>query len=367
MKNYDVAAFVWPSYTGDEKRTKIFWEKGMGEWQTVMNATAGNNGETWPRKPLWGYVNEADPFVMEMQIEAATRHGINTFIYDWYWYDRRPFLENCLNDGFLKASNNKKMKFYLMWANHDANTLWDVRNSHDLSMPIWTGAQSREEFDRIARRLTEKYFVLDNYYKIDNKPVFMIYDIVNLLSGLGGVKEAAEAFESFNKIAEEYGFDGIHFQYVKMNNVDKKVSDLLSYRISEKEIIEKLGFSSLSHYQFVHFIDMKNITYKEAIDKMLQEWKKCGELGVTYFPHVSLGWDPNPRFKKYSPDVLRDPEPKYIEEAFRLAKEYVDAHPDNAPLIVVNSWNEWTEGSYFEPDNLYGYGYLEAVKRVFVD
>jgi hypothetical protein len=41
------------------------------------------------------------------------------------------------------------------------------------------------------------------------------------------------------------------------------------------------------------------------------------------------------------------------------------SHPDQAPLITLNSWNEWTETSYLEPDDLYGYGYLEAVRRVF--
>ncbi|MBQ2249260.1 MAG: glycoside hydrolase family 99-like domain-containing protein [Clostridia bacterium] len=51
-----------------------------------------------------------------------------------------------------------------------------------------------------------------------------------------------------------------------------------------------------------------------------------------------------------------------------MAKEYVDTHPNlRAPLITVNSWNEWTETSYLLPDDLYGYGYLEAIKRVFVD
>ena len=46
-------------------------------------------------------------------------------------------------------------------------------------------------------------------------------------------------------------------------------------------------------------------------------------------------------------------------------KDYVDNHPGQAPFITLNSWNEWTETSYLEPDDLYGYGYLQAVKRVF--
>ena len=37
------------------------------------------------------------------------------------------------------------------------------------------------------------------------------------------------------------------------------------------------------------------------------------------------------------------------------------------PLVTINSWNEWTETSYLQPDNVYGYGYLEAVKKVFMD
>ena len=117
MRKYDVAAYVWPSYTGDEPRARIFWNEGFGEWQSVKNApqnSAGKpDGYCWSRKPLWGYVNEANPDVMEMEISCAYNHGVNVFIYDWYWYDGRPFLENCLNDGFLRAKNNEKMKFYI--------------------------------------------------------------------------------------------------------------------------------------------------------------------------------------------------------------------------------------------------------------
>ena len=67
MKKYDVAAYIWPAYTGDEPRTRIFWPEGIGEWQSVKNATKKFPDHNWPRKPVWGYVNKADPYVMEMQ------------------------------------------------------------------------------------------------------------------------------------------------------------------------------------------------------------------------------------------------------------------------------------------------------------
>ena len=195
MKHYDIAAYIWPAYTGDEPRTRLFWEEGMGEWQTVKNMQPKPCGYNWDRKPLWGYVNEADPNVMRMQINAALDHGVNVFIYDWYWYDERPFLENCLNDGFLKAPNNEQMKFYIMWANHDANYTWDKRNAGELDTTIWKGAVGRKQFEIIGRRWIEQYFRKENYYRIDGKPVVSIYEMNNFVNGLGGVEEAMEAMQ----------------------------------------------------------------------------------------------------------------------------------------------------------------------------
>ncbi len=34
-------------------------------------------------------------------------------------------------------------------------------------------------------------------------------------------------------------------------------------------------------------------------------------------------------------------------------------------VLTVNSWNEWTEGSYIEPDTAHGLKYLEAIRDVF--
>lgn len=361
MKKYDVAAIIWPAFQKNEPRAKIFWDEKYGEWQTVKKRCPG--------QPLWGYVNEADSYVMEMEINAAVNSGVNVFIYDWYWYDNRPFLEQCLNDGFLKAKNNHQMKFYLMWANHDASALWDMRNSDDFDTIIWQGFQGREEFERIAVRIIEKYFKQPNYYQIDGKPVFMIYELRNLLKGLGGFYETKEALQWFDEKARAEGFAGVHFQHVRMEyaQIEQYVKEAGLDFASEEEAVKALGYSSMSNYQFVNMFSMKDRTFEDVLDHLKEVWEESNNKGITYYPHVSLGWDRNPRLQFHDPYILQNNSPENVEKAFRCAREWVDGHPENAPLIVVNSWNEWTEGSYFEPDTVHGYGFLDAARKVFVD
>ena len=363
MKKYDVAAYVWPSYTGDDKRARIFWEEGYGEWQTVKKMKPLFEGHLWPRKPLWGYVNEADPYVMEMEIEAAVKHGVNVFIYDWYWYDNAPFLENCLNDGFLGARNNDKMKFYLMWANHTANTMWDKRIS-DLRIPVWNGAVDRNVFNFIVDRTVEKYFSHPSYYKIDGKPVYMIFNPINLVKGLGGIEETKRALEYFRERTVAAGYPGLELQICVNGYVKRAFDD----GTPVKDFINTAGFDSGSMYQYRDFTPT-NRPYPEILEDAKGHIERLSkELSFTLYPHVSVGWDSNPRYNIFHDDVCIDNTPENVENAFRYARDYIDSHPElKAPLVTVNSWNEWTETSYLHPDDLYGYGYLEAIKKVFVD
>ncbi|MBN2853681.1 MAG: glycoside hydrolase family 99-like domain-containing protein [Clostridia bacterium] len=367
MKKYDVAAYVWPSYTGDELRTRIFWPDGIGEWQTVKSAVKKFEGHLWPRKPVWGYVNEADAKVMEMQIDEATKHGVNVFIYDWYWYDKRPFLENCLNDGFLKAENNHKMRFYLMWANHNADYLWDKRNSH-LDCMIWDAAVDRKEFEIIGKRLIEKYFTHPLYYKIEGKPVLSLFDVENLVKGLGGVKQAADAFDWLEEQAIKEGLNGVHYQLTLRNDTKFEIykkEDGTPYTYTE--VIEELGFDSLTHYQFCMMTGIDR-DYNLIVDDVIKEWDSIDKkFTIPYFSHISVGWDNNLRFKEFKPGVTVNNTPLNVEKALMKAKEYIDNHINQPPLVVINSWNEWTEDSYLQPDDLYGYGYLEAIKKVFTE
>lgn len=368
---YDVAAIIWPSYTGDDPRAKIFWHEGYGEWQTVKAMTnKGYEGCQWPRKPLWGYVNEADRYVMEMQISAAVNHGVNVFIYDWYWYDNRPFLENCLNDGFLKAQNNGDMKFYLMWANHDATYLWDTRNSSDRSTVVWQGSVTPEIFDNICERTIEKYFKRDNYYLIDGCPVYMLFDIDNFIKSFASVDEAAKALERFRRKTKDAGFKGLHLQQAFFgdwvcNSVKK---DDPEYGITSRELMKRLGFDSFTNYGWACSTDIDDdfCVVAERFKKLYEEYSTWD---TPYYPNVTIGWDNNLRFTQFMKGVIRNNPPEEFEKACVNARDYVDARLGGslrAPLITVNSWNEWTEGSYLEPSDLHGYGYLEAIKRTFL-
>jgi hypothetical protein len=124
---YDVAAYVWPSCHHDARFGDMLWPDGEGEWEIIRKGNPRFEGHYQPKVPLWGYEPDDDPKVMERWIDAATDHGVNVFIFDWYWFDEGPFLESSLNNGFLKAKNNEKMKFYVMWANHDvSHSYWNV-------------------------------------------------------------------------------------------------------------------------------------------------------------------------------------------------------------------------------------------------
>jgi len=362
---YDIAAYVWPSYTGDEPRARIFWEEGYGEWQTVKKMQPKFEGHLWPRKPLWGYVNEADPYVMEMEIEAAVSHGVNVFIYDWYWFDDQPFLEQCLDNGFLKARNNHKMKFYLMWANHTANTMWDKRTA-DLRIPVWDGAVDRKTFDFIVERTIQKYFSHPCYYKIDGKPVYMLFDIPNFVRGLGGMENAKKALAYFREKTIEAGFPGLELQVCIKGS--RKMDVMMEEGLTVTEAINQLGFDSGSFYQYRDLV-ATNRAYPELLEDALKEGKRIeNTLNFKAYPHVSVGWDSNPRYNQFHDDVCFDNTPENVQKAFEIAKKYIDDHPElPAPLITVNSWNEWTETSYLQPDDLYGYGYLEAIKKVFLE
>ena len=359
-QDYDVAAYVWPAYQPEPRWAELgIFKAGKGEWQSVWEAQPKWAGHEQPRKPVWGYTNEADPRDVAQKIDAAVSHGVNVFIYDWYWYEGRPFLEDALDKGFLGAPNNGKMKFFIMWANHDVNEGWDNTVADKFKNGwIWRGTADDGTFDAISDRGIAKYFKRPNYYRIQGRPVLMVYETANMIKGLGGEAQAAAALGRLRAKCVAAGLGGLHFM-------------VCDYQI-RPEWVKKLGIDSATIYNLVHWSSPKgNPDYAAWAQKAAERFD--GQRGTgypMYFAHASVGWDQNPRYpSSVTTETVVASTPAKFEAACRRAKDWMDKNqqPGQPKLITVNSWNEWTEGSYLEPDTKWGFGYLEVVKKVFVD
>ena len=357
---YSVAAYVWPSCHDDRpKGHELLWPAGTGEWEIIKKGTPRFEGHYQPKQPLWGYEMDNNPQVMEKWIDAATQHGVNVFIFDWYWYDEGPFLESCINDGFLKARNNDKMQFYIMWANHDVKkNYWNVHKYGNDESLLWDASVDWKNFKIIVDRVINQYFEKGNYFKINGAPVFSIFSLEKFVQSFGTVDEARKALDYFRKEVKRYGFPELHIQSIIGGGMpDEKML----------QQIEQLGINSMTHYNWGGPHPEDYMTWgKESMERM-DKWVEA--LSVPYFPNASVGWDDTPRFPhKTQKDVVHyNNSPQSFATYLQKAKEYLDVRPALPKLITVFSWNEWIEGGYLLPDMKSGFGYLEAVKEVILD
>ncbi len=114
---FEVVAYNFPSWHPSPYMEKIFGE-GWTEFETLKHSKPLYPGHLFPKYPLWGYFNEAEPEWAEREIETAASFGIDVWMIDWYWHSGTMFYHEQLEKGFLKAGNRSKLKFAVMWANH---------------------------------------------------------------------------------------------------------------------------------------------------------------------------------------------------------------------------------------------------------
>ena len=367
MSNYDVGAYIWPSYHY-EPRCENFWPEKDGEWYIVRRGSSRFEGHDMPRVPLLGYQDEADPKVMRQQVEMAMAHGVNVFIVDWYWYENAPCFERQLTEGLIPALEGTDCKFYLMWANHDVNTLWDMSvdthwDGREIET-IWSGQVSRPILEPMFERVIEKFLTHDHYYKIDDQPVFSIFAMANLVEGLGGVDEAADVFKWMREACKSAGLKGLDIQAIASLGAGVEAGAKLE-KGSMPETTKTLGFDSATSYQFFQECGGSG-DYVHWSNEAIENWSTHESTYKTFYPHVSIGWDNTFRNPGFGSDhVVSNSTPDAFEACLWKAKAWLDARPQQTSLVTINSWNEWTEGSYLLPDMRWGYRYLEAVKKVF--
>jgi hypothetical protein len=363
-----VAAYVWPSCHYEERNAEILWPEGTGEWEIIRKGTPRFAGHYQPKVPLWGYEMDDDPGVMEKWIETATGHGVNVFIFDWYWFDGGPFLESSIDNGFLQAKNNEKMNFYIMWANHDVKKNYWNHYKYDSDSLLWTGSVDQENYRIIVDRVIRQYFHRPNYFKIDGKPVFSIFNFNKFIQDFNGLEGAREALDYFRSETIKAGFPGLHLQIIAFGGNEGNPGILMDHLMEGKnnsEIVSYLGINSVTKYNWGQGEGVEDyIVWGEQAMKRRKNWDEA--LDIPYFPNVSIGWDDTPRFPaKTEANVIHyHNSPESFAAYLQRAEDYLDAHPDQPRLITLFSWNEWVEGGYLLPDMRWGYGYLEAVDHV---
>ncbi|MDX1683001.1 MAG: glycoside hydrolase family 99-like domain-containing protein, partial [Phycisphaeraceae bacterium] len=173
---------------------------GWSEWELTCNAEPRFEGHRQPLEPAWGVYDESDPQWAAKETAAAADHGIDVWIYDWYWYSGVEIWNEALNDGFLKAENRERMKFGVMWANHTWNDCHPAPAGKPLT-PLLPSRHSPEDLDRVVDYWAERYFSQPNYWRIDGHPWCGIFHYSFFSQNLGGDEGVARGLERMRERA----------------------------------------------------------------------------------------------------------------------------------------------------------------------
>jgi len=369
----DVASYYFGNYhVGDPRNERA---KGLrwSEWELVRAAKPRFAGHHQPNVPLWGYTDESDPKAMAQKIDAAANNGIDAFIFDWYYYDDGPFLDRPIDRGFLKARNRKRLKFAFMWANHDWLDIHPYRRGAEQKL-LYPGKVTPATFEKIGDHVVKDYFRQPNYWRIDGKPYFSFYELTKLVESFGSVEATRAALDRFRAKAVKAGLPGLHLNAVVWGQTilpgEGKPADT-------PKLIKDLGFDSVTSYVWIHHVGLpqQQTDYNYVRDAYFKYWDSAEhQFGVPYIPNVTMGWDSSPRADQRDEfanvgypfmNTISGNTPERFREALEMTKQRLLTQKNGPRILNINCWNEWTEGSYLEPDKVHGMKYLEAIKAVF--
>ena len=101
--------------------------------------------------------------------------------------------------------------------------------------------------------------------------------------------------------------------------------------------------------------------YSELCDAILKH-----KMYDDYFPGFFTGWDNTAR-RGVKARIVTNSSPELFKNyLIKLLKKNALSNYRKEYLFIT-AWNEWAEGAHLEPDEKYGYGYLEALKDALAE
>lgn len=341
-------AFYLPQFHAIAENN-LWWGNGFTEWSNVKPAQAQFEGHYQPHVPdELGYYDLLSTDIQKRQVELAKLYGVGGFCFYTYWFGGKLLLEkpvqNYLNDRSLS------LPFCLCWANENWTRRWDGRESEML-----IGQKHTPEDDLEFIKYIAQYMRDDRYIRIDGKPLLLVYRPHLLTSA----KKTAERWRAWCKQA---GIGEIYLAYTQ------------SFATVDPQIY---GFDAAIEFppnnNFKIEVTKKVKPLNANFECSVYDWRSFVQQSRHYqrptyklFRGVCPAWDNTARRKSKGTIFINSSPQAYQEWLANAITETCSRirNPDER-LVFVNAWNEWAEGAHLEPDEKYGYAYLDATRKAF--
>jgi len=343
-----------------------WWGPGFTEWTNVASAKPLFRGHYQPRIPAdLGFYDLRLPETREAQARLAREAGIEGFMYWHYWFGKgRRLLERPFQE--VLESGKPDFPFCLGWANHSwSKKTWTAKNGGDTKTKLLEQTYVESEFtDHFYDVLPA--FKDPRYITVDGKPFFLIFDCVRFA-------KLNDFIKVWQELALKNGLKGIHF--VGNANgymAESKIDEILQTNI------DAVAFTNLAEAEkkcvngkfFLYWQKIKRkffkfgpekYNYEKVINNIHSDYESRADIYPELFPQL----DRTPRAGKDAV-IIYGSTPELFEQYLRETLEAVMHKDADHRIIMINSWNEWGEGNYLEPDLKYGHGYLNAIKNVII-
>lgn len=336
------------------KENDLWWGNGYTDWTAVKKAESLYDGHIQPRVPLnEHYYDLLEKSEILWQAQLLKKYNVDGICMYHYWFkDGKRILEKPEQN--LLEWKDVDMPFCFSWANDrwarswakiPAANAWAIKfeNSGNTGVDVLL----EQDYGDIELWRRHFYYLLpyfkdSRYIRVNNKPLFHIYLTYDI--------ECLDLMiTEWRRLAYENGLDGLYIIGSDVKEWQKKYLDaiLLSEPNESTSLLSSLQVNGNS----------KRYTYDQLWSQiLLNSYQRDIK---TYYEGIT-GLDETPRQGNYA----------YITEhatpdrfGYYFGKMIRKSVRDDNELLFINAWNEWGEGMYLEPDETYGYGYLEALQE----
>jgi plasmid maintenance system antidote protein VapI len=289
-----------------------------------------------PDKPLLGLYYSDDNIVFNKHVDWATGHGINVFIFPY------PYPQPTKAFDWLERTFRKNMEADLFNQIKFSFCSTFVDNTAPQPPYNFDDPKVKEEFINNINYIKEHYANLSNFWKIDGKPVIVLWGSHGYKSTSGNIEEVLkEARKNFYIIS--------HIPVV-WNEAD--VQELIK------------NSDAIYDYEPLPLWLHRDMNLEEAVPYTIERTKIwieiVGKYGKPYIPTISPGFDNTHDYRPHPtvPIIYRS------ENGFRLYIYEVKKLPNPLKIIFLTSFNELFEGTFVEPTQSDGMNYLKILKNL---